>query len=68
MTTEYQVLVLPINDNLVSELKKVTEDGWAPVPGTFPMAVYNLQRDQSPTVDIRVDESLITIIPGNGQV
>ncbi len=44
---EFDVLILPLNDDLQNQLKAKAEEGWILVPGTIPRGIYQICRRSS---------------------
>ena len=73
---EFDVLILPLNDDLQNQLKAKADDGWILVPGTIPRGIYQICRpiqQQAPTEakmsgfgKLSIDESKIHIIDKDG--
>lgn len=63
---ETQTKVLAITPDIENELKKAQDEGWEVMPGTVPVAVYQLQRKKQSTVAgigrMIIDESKILVI------
>ena len=65
MSIEYRYVVLHTTENVVTEIQKLLDEGWIPIPGAIPLLVYHLQRDlaaMAPAMGMAIDETKITII------
>jgi len=76
MEVEYEVKVLPIDENLGTEAEKLAKDGWSVAPGFKPVAVYYLvrskqvqQQPQPPSFgamgEMIIDDSKVFVIPAS---
>jgi len=43
---EYHHFVIPITESIQDELKKLIDDGWTPILGATPIAIWHMQRLQ----------------------
>ena len=70
MTFEYQHACLPLDQDLQQKLEVLAREGWALVPGTVPVGLYFLQRQeqtaQAMELTMGLDDTKIHIIRGNG--
>lgn len=71
---EYNHFVIPVDANVQTEIERLLRDGWSPIAGVVPLAIYHMQRVEGHVVaatgiqaGLGVKEDGITIINGNGQ-
>jgi len=70
---EHQHFVIPVDENVQKEIERLLNEGWTPVPGVTPLAVYHMQRvagaglaTASVKTGMTIDDAGITIIRGDG--
>jgi hypothetical protein len=67
MEIEHEIKVIPVDDNLPTEVSKMVADGWQIVPGVKPVAIYHVVRvkkqpDLGGMGELKIDESKIHIL------
>lgn len=70
---EYCTRVLPVDANVQVEVAKFIAEGWVPVLGTTPIAIWHLQRlKDQPAVGalggISVNDDGLFVIKANGEL
>ena len=75
MELEYEVKMIPINDQLDAALTDLRQQGWGPVTGFPPVAIYFIARPKNRPpqglggdISLRIDDSKVFIKRGNGQI
>ena len=72
-SVEYQHFTIPVDTNVQQEIERLIKEGWTPVPGVAPLAIYHMQRvvDHMAAAGVQIGLSVkdegITIIRGNGK-
>lgn len=66
-TMEYKHFTIPIDVNVQREIEVLLQQGWTPVPGVMPVAVYHLQRAVNTDmagvqVNVGVDDNGVMIV------
>jgi len=71
---EFITKTLPIDANLQAECQKLEAEGWKVMPGTTPVAIYNLHREKPAVkpsgpmeglLKLSIDDSKVHIIRGS---
>ena len=74
MEIEHDIKVITFDDNLPSELEKLSKDGWLAIPGIAPVVVYHLVRTKSQMASVggnshlTVDDSKVFILKADGSI
>lgn len=75
MDIEYDVKVVPINNEHRETLEKMQAEGWELMPGVMPVSIYHVIRNKNKPAPaqeagafggIIIDDSKVQIIRGNG--
>ncbi len=74
-SVEYQHFTITVDANVQKEIERLLNEGWTPVPGVQPVALYHMQRivgqqqvaGVGPQVGVMLRDEGVTVIRGNGK-
>lgn len=75
MKIEHSMAVIPVDEKLAQEVEKFKSEGWMPMPGVTPIAVYHLIKVNFEEADplaalgaiakLTIDESKVDVLRKN---